>query len=189
MITKSIGKMAVIEVAYKKDHEDMDEFLWLLKAREKSNEFVNPVYHCVMVDDEYIMCADTKRMHIIPNTLGIVAGVYDVCIVSRKKICLMESNCCDISHISQYRAVIPDVDKMDILNRTTKYYFSTMAKIYSKLSMRSVLIGINEQYIKDAVFRNDENTIYGNLKTDEATPFLVKSSKRMAVIMPILLKD
>lgn len=173
-------------VKFSKGDAFFDAIYFVLQAR--STDDIKEVFTFLYVDDENIVCTDSKRLHLCSRKDDFLSdmekGLYAVEKCTTKEITLIkvEQEFC----FPNYKQVIPSCDAEVIeeinLNHKEEISFSkSLYKIYQKCF-------INYKFIKDiSLIGTFKVSFYG-----EKSPIIFESTDfpfyAMAVIMPIVIK-
>lgn len=168
-----------------KQSEFFNDFKFVLAAR--SLDPIKPVFNHVFVDDDAIVCTDSRRLHMltkdIRETTGLDNGFYEVVKETKSQIWLDKAEVA--GDFPNYKQVIPDIEKNDYLisewevqpitsnSRSISNFFTGFFKKFAKQ------IILNIDFLKPL---NDHFSIYAS---EPMSPVLFVNETKKAVLMPI----
>ena len=129
---------------FTKTESFFQELYWCLKARETDKN--KPVFTGVYVDEENIVCSDSRRLHLISNhNVGLVSGLYEVIKYTKSEIVLGDQI---EGRFPPYKAVLKDIKEKNEIKLSCGSHDDLLSKNICLLSRAGVCL--NVEYVRDA---------------------------------------
>ena len=152
-----------------KNEEGFQAMRWLLRARGTDRN--EPVFTGVYFDEENIVCSDTKRLHLIPNTTD-TRGLLSVVVNTAKEIILDG----DIQgQFPPYKAILPKKQNNVI---TLK---SSPSVAMFQIAQKNVCV--NFKFLEDAL--DDFGPAKCVFIDEPRAPIVITGETKTAIIMPL----
>lgn len=181
----------------KKFDPEFDNFKWVLKSRSENKDYIKPIFNKVLIDEENIVCTNTRIMFIIPNLVygeKLKSGLYSIATNNNKEINLIEYITTD--QFPNYKNVLPKEKNIKLVySAKTGFRESTIPKLYKSFykSFPKETLAFNIKYFELALGKCDFFEFYVSMDKEgkfiNTAPILIKSEKREAIIMPIQIQE
>jgi len=167
---------------------------WVLKAINNDSD-CSTMSSSVCITENFICCTDTRRLNMIKNIYGLSSGIYRVIKNTKSDIILDELVLLKIEDYYKIDAIRP-TDHAEICELCNENSIVSWSKLVSKFfrnfaSFTPVEIGINIDYLKDAIPVNIEMVCYKSIgSTYYNSPFMFESRDQLytSYVMPFQIK-